>query len=743
MIAVTVILNSTREFDREYDYAIPDNLIGKVVPGVRVSVPFGKSDSIREAYVIGIKEKSSVENLKEIDRLIDNEPVLDKYQLQLGAWMKRRYVCTYFDAFRCMIPVNSTVKAKTVRIAYLARDPEEITELIEGTALKSIQQIRVLEILLENEFVATTDLCRFARVSPGVLKTLSKYGHIEFGEIEVVRNPSTLIEPEQTSDLELTEEQQSVMTGLLNKIETGEFTEALLHGITGSGKTEVYMQLIKHILHSGKQAIVLVPEISLTPQMIARFKGRFGKRIAVIHSKLSHGEKYDQWKLIREGSVDVVVGARSAVFAPFTNLGAIIIDEEHESSYKSELTPKYDAREIARQRCRQHKALLLMGTATPSVTTFFKEQRKPDAYYYIGNRPHNISLPTVELVDMRDELSMGNRSILSKKLTEAITENIKKKEQTILLLNRRGHSSFVLCRNCGEVIKCRNCNITLTYHSYNDRLICHYCGYTVHTPSACPSCGGRQIRFFGTGTQKVEDEIKNIFPEATVLRMDMDTTSRKNSHEKILKQFDDENINILLGTQMIAKGLDYPNVTLVGVIAADSILNMDDYRASERTFQLITQVSGRAGRGDLKGRVLVQTYNTDAYSIQSACRNDYEGFYKQEIMLREQMGYPPFTKISTAVISGSNENLVRRKADELKKMIEDVSSRINIRLTLIGPCVAPVSRIKGEYRWRIIIKCSSLARLVELLTTISDKFASANKRLGVRLSVDIDPVSMV
>ena len=812
-IAVTAIINSTREFDREYDYLIPEELKGRVVSGVRVAVPFGRSNSSREAYVLKVKDSSDADNLKEIKKVLDKEPVLDESMLILGEWMKRRYICTYSDALKSMTPAGiglksrkrarltgksdeslntaeneildflrnmggecdlteikkltdvksvsailnklhkkalieyhevytSQVSEKMVRVASLAGPADEIREIIESNKLRSIQQIRVLEILFDNEYVSTADLSRFAGVSPGVLSTLQKNGYIQFSEIEVKRDPVSLSEIVPTVAMEPTEEQQHILEGLFGKIEAGEFSEALLHGITGSGKTEVYMQLIERLISNKKQAIVLVPEISLTPQMINRFRSRFGDRVAVIHSRLSIGEKFDQWKKIREGSVDVAVGARSAVFAPFKKLGAIVVDEEHESSYKSEMTPKYDAREIARQRCKQHNALLLLGTATPSVTTYYRALKNPSGLYYMLKRPKNVLLPQINIVDMRKELEQGNRSIFSSRLSAEIIKNIENKEQTILLLNRRGYSSFVLCRGCGHAIKCRSCDLTLTYHSHDTRLICHHCGYTVKMPSVCPSCGGKQIKFFGTGTQKVEDEIRKKFPEATMLRMDTDTTTAKDSHERILNKFEDENVNILFGTQMIAKGLDYPNVTLVGVLAADGILNLDDYRAAERTFQLVTQVSGRAGRGELPGRVVIQTYNTDAYSITSACRNDYEGFYRQEIKIRQQMGYPPFTRIATAILSGVNDNSVRLRAQEIKDMIsERISGAEGFYIN--GPCRAPIQRIKGEYRWRLIIKCANLPKLVELLTEVSDRFPKLSGNRGVRLSVDIDPVSMI
>jgi len=813
-IAVAVLNNSTREYDREYDYIIPEALAGLVVPGIRAAVPFGKSDSLRQAFILNIKNESDTENLKEIKRVLDSEPVLDEDMLELGEWMKRRYICTYADAFKCMIPAgiglkstkivvstgksddktsdpqkalldilsesggecdadelkkrsgirntmsllikmqksgivdirdeySTRVSEKTLRVAFLAKPQGEIAELIDGNLIKSIQQIRVLEILMENAYISTADLTRFAGVSAGVLNTLVKYGHIAFDEVEVMRSPYTNKTVTPTVPYIPTPEQKSVLDALREHLDSGKYAETLLHGITGSGKTEIYLQLAEQLVKKGKQAIVLVPEISLTPQMIERFRARFGKRIAVMHSRLSLGERYDQWRLIRNDQVDVVVGVRSAVFAPLKRLGAIIVDEEHESTYKSEITPKYDAREIARQRCRQHGALLLLGTATPSVVTYHKALKNKSNLYYIGKRPNNIVLPDIKVIDMREELEAGNRSILSKTLSDEIAKNLGSKQQTILLLNRRGHSNFVLCRNCGYAVKCRNCNITMTYHSSADRLICHYCGYTFKMPHACPNCGSSNIKFFGTGTQKVEEEIKKVFPGASMLRMDMDTTTAKNSHEEILSKFEQENIDILIGTQMIAKGLDFPNVTLVGMLAADGILNLEDYRATERTFQLITQVSGRAGRGDLPGRVVIQTYNTDAYSIKDACNHDYNGFYKKEIQLREQMIYPPFTHIATAVLTGTNDANVQKKAFEVREMMSKYMKTHEGNYYINGPGRAPVSKIKGDYRWRFILKCGSLAQMISLLTAVSDRFNTGYKRTGIRLSVDIDPVSML
>jgi len=503
------------------------------------------------------------------------------------------------------------------------------------------------------------------------------------------------------------------------------------------------MQLIQKALEYGRTAIVLVPEISLTPQMTGRFKGRFGDRVAVLHSRLSPGERYDQWRLIKEGNIKVVVGARSAIFAPLKNIGVIIIDEEHETSYKSETTPKYHAREIARQRCILDNGILVYGSATPSIETYYRAETGEIKLLVMNERTNRMDMPQVELVDMRNELDEGNRTMFSRKLAYEIKRNIELKQQTMLFLNRRGHSSFVMCRKCGLVLKCPNCSISLTYHSNDERLICHYCGFTVKNPEICPKCKSNYIKHFGTGTQKVEKEVLKYFPESTVIRMDMDTTTCKGAHEEILNRFKNENINIMIGTQMIAKGHDFHNVTLVGVLAADSLLNIGDYYSAERTFQLITQVAGRAGRGDLPGRVIIQTYNTDEYSIQSACKQDYELFYKQEIKIREKLEYPPFTNIAVIILSGAEDRKVFVKTKEICSYIRQAMENSEAYAEVLGPARAPLRIIKRKYRWRIIIKCRDINKIIEVLTAISDNYYKGKTNDGVEITMDINPVSML
>ncbi len=810
-IASVALNNCTREFDREYHYFIPRELEDAVKPGTRVIVPFGRGNRSTEAYVLDIVSNSEMNELKDISSVIDSEPVLSGAMIKLAQWMRTRYICTFADAAKCMLPPGISVRNirivklishdvslkpgnrkimdalsesgneceydelksqtglkdfakrikaleqlglirvyeqhrplvsdKTVRVAYICREREEIIEEIESNRIKRIQQIRVLEMLLDNEYISVSDITKFAGVSGSVLDTLKKYGHIDFKDIKVERNPYSNKEVPPTKPLKLTKQQSCVMNALKELIAEGSFREALLHGVTGSGKTEVYLQLIQYCIENGKEAIVLVPEISLTPQMVERFKGRFGEQVAVLHSRLSLGERHDQWRLVKDGKIKIVVGARSAVFAPFKNLGIIIIDEEHENTYKSEITPKYQAKEIACKRCSVDNAVLLYGSATPSVETYYRAVRGEVALLEMNERANNLMMPEVELIDMRNELVEGNRSIFSNRLFEEIGRNINDGRQTILFLNRRGHSSFVLCRSCGYVMRCIYCNISLTYHSHDDRLICHYCGYTVRSPETCPKCRSNYIRHFGTGTQRVEEEIRKQFQGSSVIRMDMDTTTRKHSHEELLGAFRKENINIMVGTQMIAKGHDFPNVTLVGVIAADSLLNLDDYSASERTFQLITQVAGRAGRGELPGRVIIQTYNTEDYSIKSACSHDYDSFYNQEIKIREKLEYPPFTRLATVILSGVNDRLVFSTAKEIKSKISGEFGEDEA--AVLGPIRAPLSKIKNKYRWRIIIKSKDLEKIVGVLTHVSDEAYRSKAKGSVELNMDINPSSML
>lgn len=700
--------------------------------------------------VNGNTVKSNTEKILKVLEECGNECEFNELKEKTGIRLFNKYISMLENEGVICIneEYSAKVKEKYVRAAYLAMPREEIINVIENNRLKRIQQIKALEILMDNEFVPIQDMVKFAGVSNSVLDTLKKYGYIDFKEVEVIRDPFKNIPYETTQPLNLTPEQDEALKILKGVIDEGKFSEYLLHGVTGSGKTEVYMQLIQHVIEKGKRAIVLVPEISLTPQTVARFKGRFGDDVAVLHSRLSFGERYDQWSLIKDGKIKVVIGARSAVFAPMENIGVIIIDEEHEGSYKSEITPKYHVAEIARYICKKQGGLMVLGSATPSVETYFRAKNGEIGLIEMRERPNKMELPEVILVDMREELNNGNRSVFSQRLQKEIIRNKETGQQTILLLNRRGHSSFVLCRNCGHVIKCKYCSVSLTYHASGGRLICHYCGYTEKVPGECPKCKSKYIRNFGIGTQKLEEEVKKQFPGTTVIRMDSDTTGYKNSHYDILNKFRNEGIDIMVGTQMIAKGHDFPNVTLVGVMAADSMLHLADYRASERTFQLLTQVAGRAGRGELPGRVIIQSYNTEEFSILAACRHDYKSFYEQEIILRKEMGYPPFTVIAVLMSSAVND----RDALEGSKIIKDIICRIFVKKALpsnkyliLGPMKPPIAKIKNKYRWRLVIKAErdQLDNLICVLREAFDEYNKVNGRNGAELNMDINPTDML
>ena len=542
------------------------------------------------------------------------------------------------------------------------------------------------------------------------------------------------------SEYKPTGDQPKAIDYLVKGIERGEKYQTLL-GVTGSGKTEIYLQLIGKAMEQNKTSIILVPEISLTPQMIDRFISRFGKdEIAVLHSKLSLGERYDEWNRIKEGKAKIVIGARSAIFAPLNNIGIIIIDEEHDSSYKSESVPKYDAKEIAKKIAKENNCPKVLGSATPDLTTYYKAQQGEITLLALTKRANNSKLPSVDVVDLKMELANGNRSMLSYKLHDAIQKNLEEKRQTILFLNRRGYSTFIMCRECGYTVKCKNCDISLTYHRFENKLKCHYCGYEEDVVTVCPECHSTKIRYFGTGTQKLEQEINKVFPQATTIRMDVDTVSKKNSHEEILNKFRNENIDILIGTQMVVKGHHFPNVTLVGVIAADSSLNIDDYRANERTFQILTQVAGRAGREQLEGNVIIQTYNPENFAIQCAKEQNYDKFYNTEIALREQLKYPPFSDIILIGFSSLNENEVKQIAEKTYQYFRKIFN--TEEFNVLKPMPSPIDKIQNRFRWRIIIKGIMTENANGILNEYLQKFYNCNYK-NTKVTIEINPNNMM
>ena len=747
MIAEIIIQSNVKNLNRTFDYEIPRNMEETIKIGSRVLVPFGRMKQLEEGFVIGLKEYSEYE-VKKIAKIEENQ-VLDKEKIELAKWMGKRYFCNISDCLRLMLPPGTTtknfsnrVKEKNINFITLKKEVDEIETDIDIGKIKNDRQIRTLRFVMENGDITVSDLEMFADTTRTVINTLCKNGYLEVIEKQIERDPFENKQIERSPKLKLNQEQQNAFDVISEAMEDMLFSEFLIFGVTGSGKTEIYLQLIEKVLKENKTSILLVPEISLTPQTVNRFIARFGEeKIAILHSKLSIGERYDQWYKIKNGQASIIIGARSAIFAPVDNLGIIIIDEEHDSSYKAENSPRYDAREVARKIAKDKNIPLVLGSATPDLESYYKAKNEEIMLLKLTKRANDASLPEVTVVDLREELAQGNKSMISRKLYDAIYENISQKKQTILFLNRRGFSTFVICRKCGYTAKCRNCNINLTYHSNKNKLKCHYCGHEIPALTTCPECGSDQIRYFGTGTQKLETEIKKMFPMATTIRMDVDTVSKKNSHEQILDRFREENIDILIGTQMVVKGHHFPNVTLVGVIAADGSLNIDDFRANERTFQLLTQVAGRAGREKEKGKVIIQTYNPDNFAIECSKKQDYELFYETEINLRRSLKYPPFCDIILIGITSIDERKVIEISRKLHYYLKNRLIKENIGMILYPPVSAPIDKIKNKFRWRIIIKCKIDDNMIQLMNDMLKEYEKM-KTQDVRVMIDLNPNDM-
>lgn len=730
--AEIIVNNEAVQVDRLFTYKIPENLINNVKIGHRVKVPFGKGNSMVDGFILSLQDKYEGDNvlIKNITASCEDYPLLSPADIELIHFMKNKYLATYIDCIRTIIPTGVTkgVKIKTTEVILVGNSLIKPYDKEPYTSIYS-------KISEHNGIYNRSELNKMFGISVSSINTMIKHNFLYKEEVAVDRYDRRNFEG--YDEKMLNEEQQQAV----DEIMRGNNNRYLLHGVTGSGKTEIYMHLVKRMLQEEKETIILVPEISLTPQMVERFKGRFGRNIAVFHSKLSEGERFDEWLRVKNGKVKIAIGARSAIFLPFSNLGLIVIDEEHENSYKSDSNPKYDAREIAEFKRNLFNCKIVLGSATPSVESYYRCESEEIKLIEVKQRADNSSMPTVEIIDMRDELSNNNKSILSRKLYNNIREALLKKEQVILFLNRRGFSTFVSCRKCGFVFKCINCDISMTYHIDGNYLSCHYCGSRERAKSNCPKCGSNYVKYFGVGTEKVETEIRRLFPEAKVLRMDFDTTRKKNSYEDIYSSFKEGSANILIGTQMVAKGLDFPNVTLVGVLAADLSLNLPDYKSSEKTFQLLTQVSGRAGRGKKAGNVIIQTYSPEHFSITHSLKNDYTGFYEKEISIRKDMNYPPFSKILLLNFSSKNEGLLIKRVQEigikLKSFIKN-SDKIDI----LGPCPCAIAKIKEMYRWQIILKgefemvfAHGIRHIIyEMLKDIYNE---------VKVSIDINPNSLL
>ncbi|WP_125590292.1 primosomal protein N' [Companilactobacillus jidongensis] len=798
-VAEVVVDVPTMQTNRPFEYAIPEQLRDVVVPGMRVEVSFGRGKRKVQGFVMKIKDTSSFSGkLKPIDRVIDLRPVLTPEMLDLSYWLADQTYSFQISCLQTMLPSVMRAKYKqfveavpefvedlevksllgesesleitpqmtdaTIQLINRLRRQNkiEINYVVENqarqlkrqavtTKLNPIQlrekrnelrsnakaQLKLVNYLIDNVDdlpIEMSELENDQDIGRSAIKTAEKNDILEIIEITKRRKPVG-ITPEKTTKLALTDEQQQAVDQIVTAIDQSNPETFLIEGVTGSGKTEVYLQSIEQALNQGRSALMLVPEISLTPQMVNRVTGRFGNKVAVLHSGLSSGERYDEWTRIENGSVKVVVGARSAVFAPLKNIGLIIIDEEHEASYKQDDNPRYHARDVALWRAKQHKCPVVLGSATPSLESRARAQKGVYHLIYMKKRVNDHPLPHVQIIDMRDAENSATKGDISPLLQDNLYRAVKRGEQAIVLLNRRGYSSFMMCRECGFTLKCPNCDVSLTYHKDLSKMKCHYCGHEEPVPTVCPNCKSKKIGFYGTGTQNIERQLNELLPQARVLRMDVDTTRRKGAHAKIIKAFGEHKADILLGTQMIAKGLDFPDVTLVGVINADTTLSISDYRASERTFQLLTQVSGRAGRADKEGHVIIQTFNPDHYAIKDAAVQDYEKFYNQEMYLRHQSNYTPYYFTTLISVAHKDEGQALKQSYWLKRQLQAALSDHSI---LLGPSPTMISRKQNKYYYQIIVKYKNEPQLHQkLLDILNDTQADTKK--GFTIAIDNEP----
>ncbi|MDR1064762.1 MAG: primosomal protein N' [Oscillospiraceae bacterium] len=751
-VAAVAVAAAKFSIDKPYSYRVPDSLRAAAVPGARVAVPFGRGNKTSEGVVLAVETREPERGLKPIDAVLDARedgsaaPLLGAEQLKLALWMSDRFFCTAFEALRAMLPAGvwyrdgkSPNRDKLIKTVSLAIPVEEARELAEKKRARAPAQAAVLALLASEGELSRQEIMYKAGVAVGVFAPLAKLGAVKYGERELFRRPA--VDVTQAGELELTRAQTEAYGKLLAELEKPEASAALLYGVTGSGKTAVYIKLIEASVVRGKTAIVLVPEISLTPQLMSIFVSHFGDDVAVLHSSLGSGERYDEWKRIKSGVVKVVIGTRSAVFAPLEDIGLIVIDEEQEHTYKSEQSPRYHAREIAKYRCARSGALLLLGSATPSVESMFRAKSGAYTLVRLTGRFNAKPLPDVLIADMKEELKAGNAGAVGRVLENELRENISHGEQSILFLNRRGASHIVSCGECGYTFSCPNCDVSLTHHTANGRLMCHYCGYSREEAGLCPECGGR-LKFVGAGTQKVEEELLAKFPEARIIRMDADTVSASNPHTKLLGEFRARRGAILLGTQMVAKGLDFEGVTLVGAVFADLSLFVNDYRAHERTFSLVTQVIGRAGRGELAGRAVIQTMTPGHEVIRLASRQDYDDFYEREIARREASGAPPARDLLVITASGAEEAAVLAGCVKIRDSLRGYlagESGISGAVSVLGPAPAAVMRVNNRYRYRITLMCRAEKRVREIVAHTVREFLRDGKNRGVSVHADIDP----
>ncbi len=735
----SVIVNISHEnLDKVYEYGIPKEWETYAVVGAQVLIPFGKGNKERKGFILQIADTSEFDpnRIKNINSVITEGQVLESHFIQLAAWIRQQYGSTMNDALRAVLPVKKKIKEQETKYLYRNVETDRLSVYLEECERKHYKaRERLCQALMEQEVLPQSVATKEYQVSLDAIRKLEELGILRIETKRTYRNPisSTLQVKEK---VELTDTQKYVVQSVWEEMEEGNQTPVLIHGVTGSGKTEVYMELIERVQRMGKQAIFLLPEIALTVAMVERFHNRFGQSVSVLHSRLSEGERSDQYERAKKGEISVMIGPRSALFTPFSNLGLIILDEEHEPSFQNENQPKYHTREVAIQRAGMYGAKVVMGSATPSVDSFYKAKKGIYQLYTMKERVGDSVLPKVTVVDMRRELKARNRSIFSRELACAIREALARKKQTLLFLNRRGYAGFVSCRSCGEVLKCPHCDVSLTEHT-TGKLVCHYCGYEQWKNKKCPSCGSPYIAAFGIGTQKVEEYAKREFPNARILRMDGDTTSRKGDYERILATFASGGADILIGTQMAAKGHDFANVAVVGAVAADLTMFVNDYRSSERTYQLLSQAGGRAGRRQEKGRVFIQTYQPEHYCIEAAKKQDYEAFYENEISYRQLLNYPPMGQMMAILVLSKKEEQVELATKLLGGAIQEQIGS----LVMIGPAKATVYKIQDQYRKVIYLKGKEKETLIQMKDYL-EGFAKVSKVLqNVNIYYDFNPMN--
>lgn len=735
-----IIIDISHEaIDRAFQYEVPTSLCNDITAGMEVLVPFGNGNKLRKGYVVSIghEPKWDESKIKQISSINDQSIMIESQLIKLAAYIKENYGSTMINALKTVLPIKDKIKRVEKKYVKLNIESEDIDKVIKRfTKSNSKAKLRLLKELIEENIIPYDLVTGKLNISKSTLDAMIKDEVIEILSEQVYRMPADY-GVEKDHNYIFTSEQQVILEEFNRDYDAGIRKTYLLHGVTGSGKTLVYIETIRKVISEGKQAIVLIPEIALTYQMVKRFRKAFGDRITIINSKQSKGEKYDQFLRVKNSEVDVVIGPRSALFAPFNNLGLIVIDEEHESSYKSDSPPKYHARQVAIMRSNMCGASVILGSATPSVESYYKAMNGEYRLWTMKNRTGEAKLSTVSIVDLREELRRGNKSIISEDLKTLIANRLIKKEQTMLFINKRGYEGFISCRSCGQVIKCPHCDVSLTYHN-NNRLTCHYCGYTIPMVKTCPQCGSPYIGGFGTGTEKVEETIKKMFPEAKVLRMDGDTTRLKGGLEKILSQFENGEADILVGTQMIVKGHDFSRVSLVGVLAADLSLHSNDYMANERTFDLLTQAAGRAGRGSIEGYVVIQTYLPDHYAVTLSAKQDYESFYKQEMEYRKMLKYPPVYNMLVILMTSKKEDeLITASID-----LTNYTKKLYDKLYVIGPSEATIGKINDIYRRVVYIKDIDYNRLVDIKNHIDEFIENNDMYKRVTIHFDFNPMNI-